>query len=370
VPANFTAADVAELIAYVDASNASPEADTIALAPGTTYTLTQASGWLTGLGVGAAGGGLTIVGNGDTIQRSGTAAFPEFRLFQVGAGASLSLANLTLQGGAINQRPTWDARGGAIYSEGSLSLFGVTVQNNTVRGQDGVSLGGVPEGGGSSFPGQDAAGGGIYSTGILSMVDCTIRDNAAIAGGAGTQYRADGGSAFGGGLAIAGGTATISGSTIAGNSARGGEGSGGDPYHPSSGGGDAFGGGLSITGGTVSITTSLFDRNTAQGGVGGRNRAGYAGGDGGDGVGGGVYATLGTAEFHQVTITVNNATGGLGGKSDHNQPPSKPGKGVGGGLYIDDNADVGLDQFTVDHVKKNDASTSDNNIRGAYHLIS
>ena len=42
---------------------------------------------------------MTIVGNGDTIERSTAASTPDFRLLDVARGGSLTLENLTLQGG-------------------------------------------------------------------------------------------------------------------------------------------------------------------------------------------------------------------------------------------------------------------------------
>src|SRR5437016_1430451 len=69
VPASFTAATVADLIADINTANLTAEADTISLAPGKTFTLTavnNADHGATGLPViAASGGGLTIVGNDD-----------------------------------------------------------------------------------------------------------------------------------------------------------------------------------------------------------------------------------------------------------------------------------------------------------------
>ena len=79
----------------------------------------------------AANDNLTIVGNGDTIERSTAAGTAAFRLFDVAPQASLTLQNLTLQGGLAE---TWPSRirgrGGAIYNQGALTLSGVTVANN------------------------------------------------------------------------------------------------------------------------------------------------------------------------------------------------------------------------------------------------
>src|SRR5262245_38933327 len=72
VPASYAAANVTELIASINAANATVGADTITLAAGKTFTLTVADNTTdgpTGLPVIAAGEDLTIVGNGDVVER-------------------------------------------------------------------------------------------------------------------------------------------------------------------------------------------------------------------------------------------------------------------------------------------------------------
>src|SRR5262245_37870910 len=105
VPANFTAANVAELIAAIDVANQTPEADQITLAPGKTFTLTEVNNSTrgpTGLpDIAAEGGPLNIIGNGDVIERSKNPAAPAFRLIEVAPGASLTVEHLTLQGGLV-----------------------------------------------------------------------------------------------------------------------------------------------------------------------------------------------------------------------------------------------------------------------------
>src|SRR5262245_30147052 len=103
VPAIFSATSVPELIAAIDAANQTAEADAITLAAGTTFTLStvnNSTNGPTGLPtIAANSGNLTIVGNGDIIERSTATGTPAFRLFDIAAGASLILENLTLQGG-------------------------------------------------------------------------------------------------------------------------------------------------------------------------------------------------------------------------------------------------------------------------------
>jgi hypothetical protein len=290
VPSNFTAASVSDLIAAVNTANQTPEADTITLVAGKTFTLTTVTNTtdgVNGLPVIAAGENLTIIGNGDVIERSTAKGTPAFRLFDVAVGASLTLENLTLQGGlALGSGVS--AQGGAIYSQGTLSLHGVTIQNNTARGNDGGTVWGW------ALPGGNAEGGGIYSSGGLSVESSTIQNNVAIGGrggDGGVVYRADG------------------------------------PPRPTSGG------------------------------------------PGGNGFGGGLYAASGALTLHDTSVTGNTANGGSGGNGAHGQPRGATGKGVGGGLYIDLPASVGLDAFTVSHVKKNHASTSDDDIHGSYEVI-
>jgi hypothetical protein len=322
VPAAFSAASPAELVAAVSAANATPEADTITLVAGKTFIFTAAdittSGGAAALpDIAATGGPLTIVGNGDVLERD-TNNFG-FRFFDVAAGASLTLRDLTLQGGFTQYR------GGALFNRGTLTLDGVIVQNNQARG---------------------AAGGGVYSEGNL----------------------------------------IIEGSTIQGNSALGSRGRDGDYYfffggwivQPGSPGGSAFGGGVYIGGGTLSISNSSIKGNTARGGDGGDGVSvkadgvllRSAGGDGGDAFGGGLYAAGGTITLLNTQISQNSATGGQGGNGGAKSPSGAPGQGTGGGLYIDPLALVYLDPFTEGHAKGNKASTSDNNIHGPYDVIS
>src|SRR5262249_28880128 len=148
-PSNYTAATVPDLIADINAANAAGGSNTITLVAGTTFTLTAVNNTTegaTGLPVITANDSLTIAGNGDTIERSTAKGTPAFRLLDVAAGASLTLNNLTLQGGLAFGGGV-SAEGGAIYNQGTLLLNGVTVQNNSAQGSSDPSS-----------PGQSAAG--------------------------------------------------------------------------------------------------------------------------------------------------------------------------------------------------------------------
>src|SRR5262249_23473233 len=119
-PAPYTAASGDDLIYAINAAHATAEADTITLAAGKACTLTTvyyssaADDASAGLPAIAAGEDLTVIGNGAVIERSTNNG--GFRFFNVAAGGSLTLQNLTLEGG-FTQR--W---GGALFNQGTLTL--------------------------------------------------------------------------------------------------------------------------------------------------------------------------------------------------------------------------------------------------------
>jgi hypothetical protein len=244
-PSNFTAATVSDLITDINAANRQVGTNTITLtAPSASpYLLTavdNTTNGANGLPVIAKHDTLTIVGNGDTIERSTAVGTPEFRILNVGNGGSLTLQSLTLQNGFAFGSGSW-AEGGAIFNQGTLDLNAVTVQNNIAEGQQGSS--GI---GSNATAGQSAAGGGIYSSGALMLEDGTIVQNNQAIGGFGgviVSFYGHGGrrpcgSGLGGGVYVAGGTATLTNTTVTSNSAK---------TFPGYGGGGLYeGGGLYI----------------------------------------------------------------------------------------------------------------------------
>jgi hypothetical protein len=269
----YTAATVADLITDIGLANQAGGTNTITLsaAPSSPYTLTavdNTTDGATGLPVIAAGDNLTIVGGGDTIGRSTVSGTPAFRLFDVAAGATLTLQGLTLTNGLASGSGV-SAQGGAIYSQGTLTLNGVTVQNNTARGASGGN-------------GGEGLGGAIYvGSGAATLNNSTLSGNAA--GLAGAIY------------VNGGASATLINSTLSGNTAQGGvAGSGGQGTPP-----DGYGvaGGLYNNYGTVTLTNVTVSGNSASYGAGG-------------------LFNLGTATLTNVTVSGNSAivNGGL-----HNQ---------------------------------------------------
>jgi hypothetical protein len=152
--ANF---DVPGLVAAITTANANNQADTINLAPGGSYVLTEPMS-ISGSGLLIAGDGgnpLAINGNGATILRAPGA--PAFRILEV-QGGKLTLDRATLANGS-----TGTFGGGIVVVAGStLSLSNSAVVNNTAF-----------------------AGGRIYLDSRVSatIINSTISGNSASAGG-------------------------------------------------------------------------------------------------------------------------------------------------------------------------------------------
>src|SRR5262249_49911053 len=152
--------------------------NTITLVAGTTYTLTAVNNQTdgnSGLPVIAANDELTIIGNGDVIERSTATGTAAFRLFDVAGGAALELHDLTLRGGLALGNGV-SARGGGILNQGTATLVGVTVSGNTARGADGGFVWSY------AMPGGDAEGGGLNSSGVLTLQGCLLQGNTAVGG--------------------------------------------------------------------------------------------------------------------------------------------------------------------------------------------
>ncbi len=216
LPSSYTAATAVDLLAALSAANAAGGTNTIALiAPSTSpYVLTAA------LPDVAAGNDLTITGNGDTIERSTDPSAPAFGLLVVDPGASLSVQNLTLENGDA----PLGTSGGGILNQGTLTVENCAITGNTAQDSSTNSGGGgIANLSGTltvdhstisnnSTPG---AGGGILNVGTLGAGDVILGTLtvtfSTMAGNTSTN---------GGGVANLGGSATISSSTISGNSAE------------------------------------------------------------------------------------------------------------------------------------------------------
>jgi len=263
----------------VDGCPAGSGADTIRLDPGT-YTLTQ--------GQLVVGSEVTILGSGESltvVDGAGTT-----RIFQVDAGADLTLARIGLENASV------DGSGGAVLVASGASL---TVRDSRFEGgyarSEGagihVSAGGSATVSGSTFARNQVdrfAGAGISNDGTVDVEACMFLENTSgVYGGAflswsGTSTIRDSlfarnrASSLGGALSQggAGGTVILSNSTFVANVS---DRSGGALYKDNSGSmaidhctfvdneARENGGGLQWGGGTRTITASLFARNAAEG---------------------------------------------------------------------------------------------------------
>jgi hypothetical protein len=357
LPSSFSAASVSALIADINAANTAGGANTITLTAPTTspYSLTAKNngGYLgtaaNGLPVIAAKDNLTIVGNGDTIERTAGPAVA-FRLLDVAPLASLTLQNLTLQGGLVEGAYSGGGLGGAIYNQGALTLSGVIVANN--QAYDAIS---------DINP---SGGGGIWSNGSLTIENGTLVQGNIARGAAGESVPDHGnypaGAGLGGAVYVAGGTANITNTTFTWNVACGGA---GDEDESS---GDAFGGALYVAAGQVILTNATVNNNFAYS-ASLLAATGYGGG--------GLYVAGGTVTLANDTVESNAVgTNGQGGpfyawNGGYVMLPLAFG-GSGGGLFIAKGATVYLDSFTVANTINNTDSTGLNgstaNIDGIY----
>jgi hypothetical protein len=224
------------------------------------------------------------------------------RVFQVDAGARVTLAHLTIEHGRSRD-------GGGVYNAGTLTVSDSTLTSNFADYSGGaisntgtltVSRTGIDNNSADAYDGGAEAGGGIYSEGTLTVTDSDLFVNSAGFGGGiynlgamtatncefasnHAEWGSFGESGGDGGGIYNGGTATVSNSTLDYNSALG---RGGGIYNPHdfslgiegtltvsnstlsfNSTGDAFstdrnGGGI-YNGGTLTVISSTLSSNTA-----------------------------------------------------------------------------------------------------------
>jgi CSLREA domain-containing protein len=292
--------------------------------------------------------------------------------------------------------------GGGIFSSGNLTLVRTTVTGNRTGegGPGGIAIGGNPTAAGAQggpgtggAGGRGGVGGALHCTGgKLTISDSTISGNtsgrggkggkgtgAPGAGGSGPTAAGKGGTGTGGkgGAGGPGGgltievEASITGTTVSGNSGgagnEGGEGQGGaggtaEPGAPAvnggngggaggngvggAGGGGAAGGGIAIGGSLAMTNVTLTANHGGSGGAGGAGKGGFAkdgsgppsgsgpGGHGGDGTGGaggngGFGGGVGGGDFTlSHTSVALNAAGNGGGGGTGTATPGGAGTGA------------------------------------------
>lgn len=222
--------------------------------------------------------------------------------------------------------------GGAICSRGgSVTISNCVFASNAAFGSPSDSYPG------SAVAGGDGCGGAVYSDGQLS-VECSTFDGNGAQGGAGASggglspyicWAGAGGSANGGAIFVLG-TASVSVSTFVRNVAAGGGGGWGEngmfsmlagfPGGWGGAGGSGNGAALFI-GGTVSLVNCTIASNTAAGAAGGNGGNGgfglYGGSGGCGGAGGAGFGGLcdpgGLTAITNCTVASNESHGGAGG---------------------------------------------------------
>jgi hypothetical protein len=186
-------------------------ADTIALPPGSTQTLTAVNNIAYGPnGLPVVKTAITIEGNGSTITRGSGA--PGFRFFFVEPPGNLTLRETTVSGGSAlpgpNEPYTW-ASGGAVFNYyAAVTLITSTISGNVARNKGGgvYNYYGTLTVANSTISGNTAGfrGGGVFNYGAVAVTKSTISGNiAGYLGGGIDSY----------------GIVTVHNSTISGNTA-------------------------------------------------------------------------------------------------------------------------------------------------------
>jgi hypothetical protein len=211
---------------------------------------------------GLSGGGPGMPGSGGAVLNQGTLVFTvcTFKGNSAlgGEGGSGVLAGV---GG--------DGRGGAIANQNTLSLVACTLTGNSAEG----GLGGISQntsGHPANALGGMGLGGAIHNadTGTLSVSNCTIIANSTKgANGIQVQIASQGAAARGGGIANFGNLVMVN-STLANNTARGGDSKPGVFFGPYNGGTSSGGGLYNATGSVSTVHDSIFAPNITLGGAG------------------------------------------------------------------------------------------------------
>jgi hypothetical protein len=298
------------------------------------------------------------IGKGDTVLNDHTT------LDALGGGVAsltgtgnVSITNSSFAGNAalggngnnFNNGAGSNAKGGSIYFEGgTLSMDGSRIDNSAATGGIGGNGPGNQQNGGF---GGTAQGGGVYVAGGTATINNSTFESCAATGGNsgtgqnGSEPAGDGG---GGGLYSLG-TVTVSNSTFDLNSATGGR--SGDTFgpdcfgaHESLNAGAARGGAILADGGSLILDTSTLANNSAHGGNGGdggptnvHTCAQSQHGPGGLAHGGAITNNNGaTLNIKHSTISGNSAQAGNSGvnQAGATLPPQPVAEGTGGGIRV------------------------------------
>src|SRR3954454_2197040 len=215
--------DVAGLANAITMANTNGQDDVINLAAEGTYTLVTFNNTETGangLPVVRTDGGHTITFNGSRTTITRPFGASSFRIFQIAAGANVTMNGLIISGGAIGETLGFPANGGGININGGT----LTLVNCTVTGYSPLS---------AHTSAAVASGGGIFNrNGTLTLQNCTLQGNS-------VSTRSNNGSSAissGGAIENSDGIVRMSNCTITGNSTVASSGSGMNGLPDASGG--------------------------------------------------------------------------------------------------------------------------------------
>ncbi len=175
-PVNLTVSSTAALIAAINQANTCPSSSTITLSPSGDFHFAAPDNGTDG------GNGLPVITSKITINGSGATLLPttvlNARYFDVAAGGNLSINNLTMQNGGVD-----DINGGAILNAGTVTISNVTVTSGSAIDGGGLYNTGTANINHSTFSHNNATnGGGIDNEGSIHLVNVTIADNTAANG--------------------------------------------------------------------------------------------------------------------------------------------------------------------------------------------
>lgn len=190
-------------------ANHTPGADVIEFAPGLAGTIELAIADDVSIGASAliVSSSIVIQGNSSGITIGRNASAGEMRLFYVPAAGSLVMNSVSLTDGKIRGvdgsaagEDGGEARGGAIYNQGSVQILSSALYGNQATGGNA----------GSGGNGGSGRGGAIYNDGgTVAVTNSTFSDNA-VYSGAGIIVP----SSFGGAIFSRNGSTTVHNSTI------------------------------------------------------------------------------------------------------------------------------------------------------------
>ncbi|MCC7373551.1 MAG: hypothetical protein IT581_02770 [Verrucomicrobiales bacterium] len=245
-------------------------------------------------------------------------------------GAAIANAGtLVLRECELSEHRTLGGRGGAIFNQGDLQVFGGIIQSNVVEGLAAATSG--------TGPG-DATGGAVYQeSGFFAATGTLFAFNSAIGGLGNSGFEAPlAGHAAGGAIFAEAGRLRILRCRMEGNTVTGG--AGGSSEFRAGNGGLGRGGALYVHLAEVEMGDCEFRSNRAVGGAGGgatNGSTGEATGNGGVGAGAVVFNEAGTVVMSRCHIVSNTCRGGPGsnGKNGGNGADA-----LGAALYQQDGA--------------------------------